>query len=105
MQTASPEDRARIRAHADVGLLWHVGAFVIINGSFWLLDIATDGRITWAIWITVVWAFALVFHLLAWLIEGRQIEQRRAAKYLAQEQARAAMPMRSADDHAESNST
>lgn len=88
MESTSPEDRARRRAHADTGVLWHLGAFVIINGSFWVLDAVTDDRITWAIWITAVWAFALVFHLLAWLIDGRQVEERRAATYLARERAR-----------------
>ncbi len=88
MQTTSPEDRARDRAHADTGLLWHIGAFVIINASFWLLDVVTDDRITWAFWITAFWGFALVFHLLAWLIDGRQVEERRAAKHLARARAR-----------------
>ena len=88
METSPSEQRARMRAHAFTGLLWHIGAFVIINGFFWLLDGYTDDRLTWAYWITAAWGFALAFHVLAWLIDGRQIEARRAAKYLAEERAR-----------------
>ena len=31
----------------------------------------------WSIWITLFWGFALAFHGLAFLIDGRQIEERK----------------------------
>lgn len=79
----SDETLAHKRAAYDVGLLWHVGAFVIINAFFWLLDIIVGAPgVQWAFWITLFWGFALLFHVLAWLIDGRQVEQRRTDRYL-----------------------
>ena len=79
----SDETLAHKRAAYDVGLLWHVGAFVIINAFFWLLDIMVGAPgVQWAFWITLFWGFALLFHVLAWLIDGRQVEQRRTDRYL-----------------------
>lgn len=75
---------AHRRAAYLTGLLWHVGAFVILNGFFWLLDlfVGQDGA-QWAYWITAVWGLALLFHVLAWLIDGRQLERRLTDRYLA----------------------
>jgi hypothetical protein len=85
-ETQTPEARALGRARYLTGLLWHLGAFVIINGFFWLID-ATLGAegIQWAYWITGVWGFALAFHVLAYLVAGRQVESRRAERYLAEQ--------------------
>ncbi|MCB0949489.1 MAG: 2TM domain-containing protein [Mycobacterium sp.] len=80
------EVEARKRAKYLTGLLWHTGAFVIVNGFFWVLDAVTDGGITWAFWITLFWGFALAFHALAYLIDGRQLEARKTAEYLQQEE-------------------
>ena len=84
MQAAPPmsEELADRRAKYLTGLLWHVGTFVIVNAGFWVLDL-TIGRpgAQWAYWITGVWAFALAFHVLAYLIDGRQVEARAAARY------------------------
>lgn len=53
------------------GLQWHFGAFVIINAFFWLMDLALgQSGLQWAYWITVPWAFALAFHVLAWWVDG-----------------------------------
>ena len=78
----SPEVRARRRAKALTDLYWHIGAFVIMNAFFWLLDAVTGGGITWAYWITIPWALALAFHVLAWFVDGRQVEDRATEKYL-----------------------
>ena len=81
--TASTSEReTRRRAKYLTDLLWHVGAFLIINAAFWLLDIGLDGGLNWAFWITAVWGFALAFHALAWFIDGRQVEERKAREYL-----------------------
>lgn len=81
--SATPEEMAARRAHALTGLLWHIGAFVIINAAFWVLDLAV-GRsgAQWAYWITGVWAFALAFHVLAYMIDGRQLEERKTRQYM-----------------------
>jgi apolipoprotein N-acyltransferase len=81
MDTTSLE-RAQRRAKALTDVIWHIGAFVILNGFFWLLDAITGGGITWAFWITIPWALALAFHLLAWYVQGRQIEERATDRYL-----------------------
>lgn len=57
---------------AAIDLQWHIGAFVIINAFFWLLDAITGGGITWAFWITIFWGFALAFHVLTWIVVGRR---------------------------------
>ncbi len=79
--------QAERRAKYLTGMLWHVGAFVIINAFFWILDLVVgqDG-IQWAFWITLFWGFALLFHVLAWFIDGRQIERRQVDRYLEKEQ-------------------
>ena len=81
------EVEARKRAKYLTGLLWHTGAFVIVNGFFWILDAATDGGITWAFWITLFWGLGLAFHVLTYLIQGRQLVERKTAAYLEDEQA------------------
>jgi hypothetical protein len=35
----------------------------------------------WAYWITAFWGLALAFHVLAYLIDGRQVERRWAERY------------------------
>ncbi len=84
--TPTPEQRAAQRATYLTGVLWHSGAFVIINAFFWTLDLVVgEAGIQWAYWITLFWGFALLFHALAWFIDGRQLERRRAQRYLDQE--------------------
>ncbi len=78
---------ARRRARYLSGLLWHIGAFVIINGFFWLLDGITGAAgFQWAYWITLFWGFGLAFHLVAWFIDGRGLEDRMTRHYLEKEQ-------------------
>jgi uncharacterized membrane protein YhaH (DUF805 family) len=68
----SPEEQAR-RAKYLTGLMWHIGAFIIINAFFWILDAMTgQAGIQWAFWITLFWGFALAFHVLAYLVVGRR---------------------------------
>lgn len=82
-QPLTEELLAQRRAKYLTDLLWHVGAFSIVNAFFWLLDVFTgaDG-VQWAYWITLFWGFALLFHALAWMIDGRQLQRRRAEHYL-----------------------
>lgn len=84
-QTPSPsrEEVARRRAKYLSGLIWHFGTFLIINTFFWILDLAVgEDGLQWAFWITGVWAFALLFHVLAWYVDGRQLEERKTRQYL-----------------------
>lgn len=86
MESPTIETRAQQRAKHLSSLLWHVGAFVIINAFFWILDLATAaGGLDWAHWITVFWGFALAFHALAYLIDGSRLETRKAREYLEEE--------------------
>lgn len=75
------DEAARKKARYYTGLLWHAGSFIIINAFLWLLDSLGPGGINWAYWITGVWGFGLAFHLLAWLIDGRQVEERKIEQY------------------------
>ncbi len=84
--TETPESRALQRAKYLTGLSWHVGVFVIINAFFWVLDLTIgNGGLDWAYWITGLWGLALAFHLLAYLVDGRQLEQRKTQQYLQED--------------------
>ncbi len=79
----TPEELARRRAQYLTGLMWHAGAFLIINAFFWILDLWTGAAgINWSFWITALWGFALAFHALAWFVEGRQVEERKTRQYI-----------------------
>lgn len=88
-QTA--EERAQRRAGYLAGLIWHAGTFVIINVFFWMLDIMGSGGVTWSFWITFAWGVALAFHALAYLVDGRQLEERKTQEYLDEEKKRATL--------------
>lgn len=84
--SSTPEDVARRRAKYLTGLLWHAGVFLIINAFFWILDLTVGaGGLNWAYWITLFWGLALAFHALAYFVDGRQLETRKAAQYLAED--------------------
>lgn len=85
-KTLTSEQRAAKRAKYLTGLMWHAGAFVIINAFFWILDAWGEGGINWAYIITAVWGFALAFHALAYWVDGRQVEERKTQQYLREEQ-------------------
>jgi uncharacterized membrane protein YhaH (DUF805 family) len=90
MTNLTPEARAQQRARYLSGLMWHIGVFVIINSFFWILDltVGADG-LDWAYWITIFWGLAVAFHALAWYVDGRQLETRKAQEYLAEERNKA----------------
>ena len=89
----SPEARARRQADYLSGLLWHAGAFLIINASFWILDLTlAGGGLDWAYWITAVWGFALAFHALAYAVDGRGLRERKYEEYLEQDRRRGSRP-------------
>ena len=80
------EVQARRRAKYLTGLIWHIGAFLIINASFWILDAAIGQEgVQWAFWITAPWAVGLAFHVLAYLVDGRGMEDRKTRQYLDDE--------------------
>jgi len=78
----SDRDRAEARARYLTGLVWHVGAFTIVNVFFWFLDAITGSGITWAHWITLMWGFALAFHALAYFVDGSGLEARAAEAFV-----------------------
>ncbi len=84
------EERAQRRAEYLSGLVWHAGAFVIINAFLWILDMADAGGVDWAYWVTAGWGFALAFHALAYYVDGRQLEERKAQEYLEEDRRRRA---------------
>ncbi len=88
MDERTLEKRARRRAKYFSGLIWHAGTFVIINAFFWILDSQGAGGVNWSIWITAAWGFALAFHVLAYLVDGRQMEDRKTEQYIEEARAR-----------------
>ncbi len=87
-ETRSPEQRSRYQARYLSDLIWHAGTFVIINSFFWILDLGLgQGGLQWSYWITGFWGLALAFHVLAYFVAGRQLEDRKARQYLDKESA------------------
>lgn len=84
------EARAHKRAEAFTDLMWHIGAFVVINAFLWILDLMTgaDG-VQWAYWITIFWGFALAFHVVAYLVGDSGVEERKYQEFLAEEERQA----------------
>ena len=79
----STEERARRRAKYLSGLVWHAGTFIIINAFFWILDLGVgESGVDWAFWITAAWGLGLAFHVLAYIVDGRQLEERKTRRYL-----------------------
>ena len=69
--TASEPSRTPRERYRD-GLFWHLGSFVIMNVSFWILDLGLgQAGAQWAFWITGFWGFPVAFHLLAYMVDGR----------------------------------
>ena len=70
------KEQAR-RAKYLTDLMWHVGAFLIINAFFWALDLLVgEEGVQWAWWITLFWGVALAFHALAYVVVGRRWDGR-----------------------------
>lgn len=82
--TSTHEERARKHAEAYSALMWHVGAFIVINAFFWVLDLV-DGPagLQWAHWITILWGVPLGFHLVAYLVGGAK--ERKYRELLAED--------------------
>ena len=85
---STPEGRARKRVNDLSSVLWHVGAFVIVNAFLWIVDIAGGGGVEWAYWTTIPWGIGLAFHIAAYFIEERGLEGRKYQQYLAEERER-----------------
>ena len=88
----TPEELAERQGKYLAGLVWHIGAFLIINAAFWVLDLMIgQSGLQWAFWITGVWGFALAFHILAYIVDGRDLATRRA-RHLLEQSKRAVTP-------------
>ncbi|MGI9610720.1 MAG: 2TM domain-containing protein [Acidimicrobiia bacterium] len=88
--TRTPEARAQRRAEYLSGLLWHAGTYVIVNAFLWALDLMGGSGVQWSLWVTLGWGLALAFHALAYFVDGRGLEERKAQEYLADEHERTA---------------
>ncbi len=87
--TTTREEALRKRAHYLTGLVWHAGSFLVLSVFFVVLDLwVGPGGIQWAWWIILFWAMALAFHGLAYLIDGRQLEERVTQRWLAEDERR-----------------
>lgn len=84
----TPEARARRRVKDLSTLLWHTGAYVVVNTFLWIQDIAGGGGLEYAYWTTIGWGIGLAFHHVAYFLGRRDLEGRRYQKYLAQERNR-----------------
>lgn len=81
-RTSPASEEAHRRARYWTGLVWHTGSFLIVSSFFWLLDLGLgQSGSQWWYWITIPWAFALAFHALAYYVDGRQLEDRKAEQF------------------------
>lgn len=69
------ETRAHRSARYFTGVLWHAGTYLIVGVLLMVLDLVGSGRLGWSIWVIGFWGMGLAFHILAYLIEGRGIEE------------------------------
>jgi hypothetical protein len=84
---ATAEERARKRVEEFVGLMWHIGVYVVVNAFLWFIDLRSDGA-GWAYWVTLGWGVGLLFHVVAYFVDRSGFQERRYQRYLAQERAR-----------------
>lgn len=88
-ELTTPEGRALRRAKEYSSMLWHIGAFVIINAMLWFLDVIVGGDgLQWAYWVTVFWGIGLAFHVVAYFVDGSGLEEKKYQEFLAQERER-----------------
>jgi hypothetical protein len=83
--TWTPEERAANRAKEYVGLLWHLAAFVIVNGFLWTLDFLKGDGLNWAYLVTIMWGIGLAFHIAAYWLDGSGFQDRAYRRFLAKE--------------------
>ncbi|MBT8213031.1 MAG: 2TM domain-containing protein [Acidimicrobiia bacterium] len=86
---STPEARARKRAKAYYGLMWHIGTFVVVNAFLWFIDINGGNGLDWAYWTTIPWGVALGFHTLSYFIDSSGMTERKYEKFLETEKQRA----------------
>ena len=88
LDVSTPEARARKRARALTDLMWHVGAFVLVNAFLWIQDIAAGGGVDYAYWTTIPWGVGLLAHIIAFFYSQRGLEDRKYDQYLKEERER-----------------
>lgn len=45
-------------------LIWHAGAFLVVNAFVWIQDVAIGGGVDYAYWLTIPWGIGLTIHAL-----------------------------------------
>lgn len=83
-----PHTRARPRTSKSAVLLWHIGAFVVVNLVLWIVDLVNGGGIGTMLWISIPWSLALGAHLMAYTPDRGDTNDRRSQDVLADERRR-----------------
>lgn len=83
----TPEERARRRAKAFNGLMWHIGTFIVVNAFLWFIDISQGGGL-WAFWTTIPWGVGLGFHVLSYVIDDSGLTEKKYEEFLEAERRR-----------------
>ena len=84
----TPEERAHERVKNFTDLMWHIATFVIVNGFLWGLDIMGHGGVNWSYRVTIFWGIGLAFHVAAYLLDERGLQNRKYHRFLVEEQER-----------------
>ena len=84
----TPEQRARERVKSFTDVMWHAATYLIVNGFLWALDIVQGDGVNWACWMTITWGIGLAFHVAAYLLDEKGLQNRRYQRFLEEERAR-----------------
>lgn len=52
-------------------LMWHLGAFLVVNAFVWTQDAVIGGGIDYAYWLTIPWGIGLAIHALTFYLGRR----------------------------------
>lgn len=64
--------RREATATSDISeLIWHAGAFLVVNAFIWVQDIAIGGGVDYAYWLTIPWGIGLTIHALMVYVNHR----------------------------------
>jgi len=56
-------------------LMWHIGAYVVVNALLWFQDIAAGGGLEYAYWVTIPWGVGLAAHITAYVVESHDTQR------------------------------
>lgn len=73
-------EKVERRVNQKIGLLWHIGTYVVIN-AFMVFIWALGSRTSlWFLWVLVPWGVGLAFHVIGYFLGGESGAKERMVK-------------------------